>query len=81
MKISISIDDKLFNKAEKLSEKLHLSISQLFSQALEFFIQKSDSTEIIKKLNEIYENKGVLKEQETIAAYSKKKIIGIIQKW
>ena len=51
MKTAISIDDELFKKVEKLSDKLHISRSKLFTQALEYLIEKNESLEIIQKLN------------------------------
>ena len=81
MKTAISIDDKLFDKAEKLSEKLHISRSQLFSQAVEYLIEKDESLDIVKRLNAIYSDKDILKEQEKLANSSKRRMKGIVEKW
>lgn len=54
MKTAISIDERLFRRAERLSAKLQVSRSQLFAQALEYLLDKSESLEIIRKLNEVY---------------------------
>jgi predicted transcriptional regulator len=81
MKTAISIDEDLFNKAEKLSERLHVSRSQLFAQALEYLIQKNESLEIIKKLNDLYNDPEILDEQKSLSALSKKRLKGIVEKW
>jgi metal-responsive CopG/Arc/MetJ family transcriptional regulator len=54
MKTAISIDVDLYRKAERLSAKLGVPRSRLFAQALEYLIEKSDTLEIIRKLNEVY---------------------------
>ncbi len=81
MKTAISIDDKLFAKAEKLSAKLQVSRSQLYSQAVEYMIEKDESLDIVKRLNAIYSHKDVLEEQEKLANSSKRKMKGIVEKW
>jgi hypothetical protein len=81
MKTAISIDEDLFNKAEKLSERLHVSRSQLFAKALEYLIQKNESLEIIKKLNDLYNDPEILDEQKSLSALSKKRLKGIVEKW
>jgi len=79
MKTAISIDEGLYRKAEKLSSKLNVSRSQLFAQALEYLLEKSETLEIIQKLNEVYgpndmDSKGMVKA-------GKKKMKGIVSKW
>lgn len=79
MKTAISIDEGLFRKAEKLSAKLHVSRSQLFAQALEYLIDRSETLEIIQKLNTVYGNDDA--EVKAITKVGKKKIKGIVEKW
>lgn len=79
MKTAISIDDELFQKAEALSSKLHLSRSQLFSQALEYMIERSETLGIIQKLNEVY-GQGEVEVSPLIKA-SKKKMKKNLDKW
>ena len=81
MKTAISIDEGLFNVAEKLSAKLHVSRSQLFSQALEYLIPKNESLDIMQKLNAIYSDKDVLEEQGKLTTLSKRRMKGIVGKW
>jgi len=81
MKTAISIDKRLFSKAEKLSAKLHVSRSQFFSQAVEYMINKDESLDIIKRLNDVYSHQHVLEEQKNMASISKRRLKGIAEKW
>ncbi len=72
IKTSISIDKDLFDDVNKLAAELKLSRSQVFSQALRYFIEKNDDLELIKRINEAYSD--VLDENETkLLEKSKKK--------
>jgi metal-responsive CopG/Arc/MetJ family transcriptional regulator len=79
MKTAISIDESLFRKAEKLSSKLQISRSQLFAQALEYLIERSETLEIIQKLNTIYGQDDA--EAKAISKVGKKKMKGLAEKW
>jgi metal-responsive CopG/Arc/MetJ family transcriptional regulator len=79
MKTAISIDENLFRKAEKLSTKLQISRSQLFAQALEYLIDRSETLEIIQKLNAVYGQDDA--ESRALTKSGKKKMKGIIDKW
>ena len=79
MKTAISIDENLFRKAEKLSSKLHISRSQLFAQALEYLIDRSETLEIIQKLNAVYGQDDA--ETKVVTKAAKRKIKGIVDKW
>ena len=81
MKTAISIDEGLFQKAEKLSTKLNISRSQLFSQALEYLIGKSESLEIIKKLNEVYGTGELNRENDKLVKGMKGKMKDTVGKW
>ena len=79
MKTAISIDEGLYRKAEKLSSKLNVSRSQLFAQALEYLLEKSETLEIIQKLNAVYGPNDM--EQGAAIKGSKTKIKAIVEKW
>lgn len=67
VKTAISIDKDLFEKVLHLAQDLHISRSQLFSQAVEYLLEKKETLEIVQKLNEVYddsqsdEDKNILK--------------------
>jgi len=79
MKTAISIDENLYRKAEKLSTKLNVSRSQLFAQALEYLLEKSETLEIIQRLNEVYGPNDMQAKETTKAA--KRKMKSIVSKW
>ena len=54
IKTAISIDEDLYNKVKDLSSSLNISKSQIFSQAVEYFINKKNNLELLKKINESY---------------------------
>ena len=62
IKTAISIDKVLFEKINKLSDEIKLSRSQIFSQAVRYFIDKKDNLELIRKINQAYSD--VLDENE-----------------
>jgi metal-responsive CopG/Arc/MetJ family transcriptional regulator len=53
MKIAISIEKPLFERAEKLAEQMRVSRSRLYALALEMFIQKRESQQILERLNRV----------------------------
>lgn len=54
MKIAISIPDDLFEKAEELAEKLEVSRSQLYAQAISEYAERHSSQRVREKLDEVY---------------------------
>ena len=54
MKTAISIPDKVFNSAEKLANRLGQSRSQLYTQALNSYLDKHRGDNVTKKLDEVY---------------------------
>ena len=56
MKTAISIDEKLFEDAEKFSHSMGLSRSKLYCNALSEYIQNHTPNIITEKLNSYYKN-------------------------
>jgi metal-responsive CopG/Arc/MetJ family transcriptional regulator len=54
IKTAISINKDLFNEVEALSHKIHLSRSQIFSQAVQDLIERKENLSLLQKLNEAY---------------------------
>ena len=79
MKTAISIEKDLFLKAEALSAKLDISRSQLFAQALQYLIGKSETLEVIRKLNEVYATDDAVSGPAVKAG--KRKLKRIIGRW
>lgn len=62
IKTAISIDESLFDKINRLSEEIKLSRSQIFSQAVRYFIERKNNLELVRKINRAYSD--VLDEDE-----------------
>ena len=62
IKTAISIDERLFDKINRLSDEIKLSRSQIFSQAVKYFIERKSDLELVRKINQAYSD--VLDEDE-----------------
>jgi metal-responsive CopG/Arc/MetJ family transcriptional regulator len=62
IKTAISIDKSLFDRISKLSDEIKLSRSQIFSQAVRYFIDRKNNLELVRKINQAYSD--VLDEDE-----------------
>ena len=54
MKVAISLPDPIFSAAEQLAQKLHVSRSQLYAQALEEYLDKRHDPAVTERLNAVY---------------------------
>ena len=54
MKTAISLPDRLFRSAEQLAARLGVSRSELYSKALDSFIERHRDELVTARLNEIY---------------------------
>lgn len=54
MKTAISVQNNLFQRAENYAKKKKISRSQLYSKAIEEYLDKRESENITAKLNEVY---------------------------
>lgn len=78
IKTAISIDEVLFDKINRLSDEIKLSRSQIFSQAVRYFIEKKDNLELIRKINQAYSD--VIDENEIeLLGKSKRKYKEIVK--
>ena len=80
VKTAISIEKSLYKKLKKLSEEINISRSQIFSQAVEYFINKKDNLELLKKINDAYSREIDNIDSEYLKA-TKKVYSKIIDKW
>jgi metal-responsive CopG/Arc/MetJ family transcriptional regulator len=81
IKTAISIDKNLFDTVNELAAEIKLSRSQIFSQAVQYFIDKRDDLDLIRRINRAYSD--VLDADETkLLEKSKKKYKEIVkEKW
>ena len=54
VKTGISLDAELFEAAERLARELNLSRSALYARALEEFIERRRSSDLLDELNAAY---------------------------
>ena len=54
MKTAISLPDSIFQEAEALAQKLGMSRSELYAQALKAYLQRYNQERILSELNEVY---------------------------
>jgi metal-responsive CopG/Arc/MetJ family transcriptional regulator len=52
IKTAISIDEKLFKEAEKLSAKMKISRSQFFSRAVEEMLERKKNQKLLEMIND-----------------------------
>jgi metal-responsive CopG/Arc/MetJ family transcriptional regulator len=52
IKTAISIDKSLFEKINQLANEIKLSRSQIFSQAVRYFVDKRDNLELVRRINQ-----------------------------
>ena len=52
-KTAVSIEEPLFEQADRLAEQMKISRSRLYALALEMFIQKQESQQILEQLNRV----------------------------
>ncbi len=58
MKTAISIPDSIFRAAEKLAQRLGISRSELYANAVSEYLQEHRNDNVTKKLNEIYKKES-----------------------
>ncbi|MBD2452852.1 ribbon-helix-helix domain-containing protein [Nostoc sp. FACHB-87] len=54
MKTAISLPDSVFEEAEALATQLGISRSELYTKALQAYLQKYNRNQILSKLNQVY---------------------------
>jgi len=58
MKTAISIPNHVFEEAEKLAERLRMSRSELYANAVSQYLRNHREVGVTAKLNEIYQNES-----------------------
>ena len=54
MKTAISIPDRVFRAAEEAAERLSMSRSELYTRAVEAFLEACPAVDVTEKLNKVY---------------------------
>jgi metal-responsive CopG/Arc/MetJ family transcriptional regulator len=56
VKTAISIEKPIFDQMDNLAKNLNVSRSRLYSMAAREFIQRHNNTELLKMINDAYED-------------------------
>ncbi len=78
VKTAISIDSELFDKINTLADEIKLSRSQIFSQAVKYFIDRKNNLELVRRINQAYSDTINEDEMERLE-HSKQKYAEIIE--
>jgi metal-responsive CopG/Arc/MetJ family transcriptional regulator len=54
LKTAISLPDPIFEEAEVLAQKLGISRSELYTEALKVYLRRYNREQILSRLNEVY---------------------------
>ena len=66
VKTAISIDKSLFEQVNKLADKLDVSRSHLFVLAVEEFIQRYENEQLLRQLNQAYDDLPLADEEQLL---------------
>lgn len=71
VKTAISMDEALFREAEALANKMGVSRSRLFADAVEEYVRRRENEELLKRLNEAHADEPDEEEREYMARMSR----------
>lgn len=82
MKTAISIPDELFNKVDELAAELHLSRSQIFTDAVIEYLKRQQNLKILEAINKVY-SEHETDEEKRLREEGKKHYTGLLkdEKW
>jgi metal-responsive CopG/Arc/MetJ family transcriptional regulator len=66
MKTDISIPNPLFRSAQRLAEKLGISLSDLYAAAVSDYVLSREKESVTEALNQVYENEPSELEPELV---------------
>jgi len=75
MKTAVSLPDPLFEAAEKLADKLGVSRSELYQQALRRYLESYSHDVIREKLDEVYGEGGESNRLDPVIDYLQSMIL------
>ncbi|MFA6497924.1 MAG: ribbon-helix-helix domain-containing protein [Desulfurivibrionaceae bacterium] len=72
VKTAISLDEKLFDKVNKLANELHVSRSRLFTLAVKDYLKKQENQTLLAQLNDAYADHPDQEERKISSAMKSK---------
>lgn len=79
VKTAISLDEKLFNRINKLAKKMHVSRSRLFTLAVDDYLKKQENEYLLAQLNKAYADADADDEEMKISSSMKSKQRKIVE--
>ncbi len=80
VKTAISIQDGVFHEVENLAKELHVSRSEIFSKAVQEFIEKQKNIKTLKTLNKVYTQEST-EEENKFHRQALKRSLKVIDEW
>ena len=65
VKTAISLEKELFESVNRLSKRMRIPRSRLFSRAVEEFIRRHDSDELVRRINQA-QAKGETRKEKSV---------------
>jgi len=75
IKTAISIDTRIYRKIDRISRRLRISRSQFFSQAAQHMIDRDETLELVRKINEAWDDSEGEKRRSREKAYTRRRVI------
>jgi metal-responsive CopG/Arc/MetJ family transcriptional regulator len=66
IKTAVSLDSRLYSKADKVAQEMSISRSRLFGLALEAYLERRDAVDLARSYNEAYSEPLDEEEQESL---------------
>ena len=80
MKTIISIEGRLLKEADETARQMGLSRSRLFELAVRNFLKRQRQEQMLRRLNEVYENRTEPSERDLLQKF-KARISATVERW
>jgi antitoxin MazE6 len=81
IKTAISIEKSLFEQAERIADEMKVSRSSLFALALRDFIRQHQNRELLRRINEAYQDAPDADERERLRKMRRKQGKAVESEW
>ncbi len=79
MKTAISIPRHLFDRVEKLAGEMQVPRSHIFALAAEEFVQRRDNLNMLRELNEAYDDEKEKNENQRLLKGMRRRQAGLLE--
>jgi len=81
VKTAISIDEDLFEQAEELAKTLKIPRSQLFSNAIQEYLLRKESQQLLDDINQAYKKPPTAAERAHLSRMKTKLRRRVVDQW